>query len=382
MFIIINNTDSIIYKKSLQKIKTEIKKNIELYNSIINSIKLINQINNINIKNIEIDIHNINIFINNNNVYLPLNNNTQIKSISTNIEIKDSNTKPIILEINLKDNTKKRILLKKEDVRRDYIICKIILFIKIILNNENIENNLLIYEVLPINNESGLIEIIEDSFTLYDIKQTEDSTLQNFILNNNKNETICNIKNRFINSLAIYCIITYILGIGDRHLDNIMITKQGILFHIDFSFCLGYDPKPFYPTIRITKDMIDMIGGICSVNYSYFIEKSNIYYNYIRKYTNTISLLIYLLNKIDNKIFDKEIIKLHIIKKFIYPESNNYAECTLNDTIYNSCENYNYIDFLHYHSRERTVSKTLFGIFDTSSSLPIYIKNYMTSILY
>ena len=383
LFIIINNTNLLIYKNSLQRIKTKLKtENIELYNSVINSIKLINQITSINIKNITTDINNINIFISKNKVYLPLNNNNIVKFISTNIEIKDSCTKPIILEINFVNNTKKKILFKKEDLRRDYIISKIILFIKNILNSEQLENNLLTYEVLPINNDYGLIEIVEDSFTIYDITQTEDSTLQNFILNNNKDEIITNIKNRFINSLAIYCIITYILGIGDRHLDNIMITKKGILFHIDFSFCLGYDPKPFYPSIRITKDMIDMIGGINSTNYLNFIDKSNIYYNIIRKYTNTISLLIYLLNKIDNKIFNKDIIKLHIMKKFIYPESNNYAKSTLNDTIENSCENYSYIDFLHYHSKEKTVSKTIFSLFDTSASLPLYFKNYMLSLIY
>lgn len=381
MFIIINNTKSIIYKNSLQKIKTYIKtNNIDLYNSIINSIKLIKQISNISIKNLIIDIHNINVFIKKYKVYIPLNNNSIVKSISSDIIIKDSNTKPFILEITFENNEKKKILFKKEDLRRDYIICKTILFIKEILNKENIENNLLIYEVLPINNESGLIEIVDNAYTLYDIKQTKESTLQNFILNNNKNETISIIKNRFINSLAIYCIITYILGIGDRHLDNIMVTKEGILFHIDFSFCLGYDPKPFYPSIRITRDMIDMIGGINSSDYNIFIEKCNKYYNCIRKYTNTVSLLLFLLNTIDSNIFNYNTIKLHIIKKFIYPESNTYAETTLNDTITNSCENYNYIDFLHYHSREKTVSKTVFNIYDTTISVPLYFKKYIYSL--
>ena len=376
LFIIVKNTTNTIFQISLQKIKDNISKDI--YKKAKISFDFIKKITNIQSDNIENSVNNINQFLLNNSVYLPFKKDIKIVEISKNYIIKDSNSKPIIFEFIYEDDTTQKIMYKREDLRKDYIIHKIIQLMKIILNKNHISNNTLIYKILPINTQSGLIEIVPDSITLYDINLKHNYTLQNYILDKNINKTIESVKYNFISSLAIYSVITYCLGIGDRHLDNIMITNNGTLFHIDFSFCLGNDPKLMKPSIRLTQEMIDMIGGIQSDSYKQFLNLCNLYYNTIRKHTTIISIFIQLLVNIDNS-FNIDTLKKEIINRFIYKETDHYASNSFNNTVENSFSNYSFIDFIHYHSKERTVTKTVFNLYDNTISLPYYIKNIFTN---
>jgi phosphatidylinositol 3-kinase len=52
-------------------------------------------------------------------------------------------------------------------------------------------------------------------------------------------------------------VITYFLGIGDRHLENVMIDNQGKFFHIDFGYILDNDVKLYPPPLKLIKEMVD-----------------------------------------------------------------------------------------------------------------------------
>ena len=60
------------------------------------------------------------------------------------------------------------------------------------------------------------------------------------------------------------------LQVGDRHLDNLMLRSSGEIFHIDFGFMFGHDPKPFPPAMKITEQMVMGMGGPDGVYFKEF----------------------------------------------------------------------------------------------------------------
>ena len=59
---------------------------------------------------------------------------------------------------------------------------------------------------------------------------------------------------------AGYLLTCYIFGLGDRHLDNIMISEDGMIFNIDYGFIMGDEPKKIKefriaPEIKWTSDI-------------------------------------------------------------------------------------------------------------------------------
>lgn len=79
------------------------------------------------------------------------------------------------------------------------------------------------------------------------------------------------VMDNFVKSCAGYCVVTYLLGVGDRHTDNLLLHPDGHFLHCDYSFILGQDPKTFLP-MRITEDMVNGMGGKDSDNFAKFLS--------------------------------------------------------------------------------------------------------------
>ncbi len=283
-----------------------------------------------------------------------------IKVDMMNVKIKKSSSKPIMIPLLVKNKfTQKKLkynlLYKKDDLRKEKIIMNIIAVIDLIVKKEEkIDLLLSKYNILPLNHEEGFIEIIPDSITLYDLKLKRFS-IQNYINEHNPNRSIHDTKMRFVMSCAGYCVITYVLGIGDRHLENIMLTKNGLLFHIDYGFILGDDPKKLLsPEIRITPEMVDAMGGFDSQYYELFQEICKKTYNCIRRHSNLfeimLSTLAIITPTIEHNKYNLNMIHHFITKKLVPNE--NYEEANLKfitsvEKSHKSHYSSRFIDFFH-----------------------------------
>lgn len=220
------------------------------------------------------------------------------------IEQINSNTRPLLItatilknEANTKSAPKTVKFIIKQDysLRKERIISCLITLIQERLCQQAQRKRIPLFDKIPtyridmITEKIGVIEFVENSLTLRMINDTG-LTLQNYVLENNPNDTIEIAKTRFYKSLAISSCLSFILGLGDRHLDNIMINKEGLIFHIDYGYLMENPVTSILsaPTIKVTHVMIDFLGGQNGLYYKKFKDYVIQVYDIMRLYKNVI----------------------------------------------------------------------------------------------
>jgi len=318
-------------------------------------------------------------------------------TVDYNLSVMRSATKPIMISCKSRHisgvTESYRILHKPEDVRKDLLVTNIIKVMRNILTREVPEldalRTLVTYDVYPIKRSTGgLIDIVDKSCTLYDIRDSG-FTIQNFLMEKATNvdcsRTIEDLRKDFLHSTAAYCVISYLLGFGDRHLDNIMVTDDGYLFHIDYGYILGDDPKLLLSsfqgdsmTIRLTPEIVDTLGGINSETYKRFQVLCAKIYNSLRHHVNEFMPLLYMLNTwISPSQYPIHKINEQVIKRFIPGQMANEAKMKFSSHIENSRTSISYslIDFIHYHHKEGTFNMQSLSFGTVSENLWDYVKS-------
>ena len=63
----------------------------------------------------------------------------------------------------------------------------------------------------------------------------------------------------FVYSCAGYTVAMFVLGIGDRHNDNIMLRPNGKLFHIDFGHVMGNFKRKHFAGMSVLRERSPML---------------------------------------------------------------------------------------------------------------------------
>ncbi len=301
-----------------------------------------------------------------NSFFCPIHPTKKITKIkSDQIKIKSSITTPLYIPYECDDGTQAAILFKKEDIRKDATAMGMAkLFVKLLENN-GIQVPFISYEVVPTSPTSGFIEIVQRSKTLHEIFQ--EGTINNYLQMHNPEKKFGEILENYMKSLAFWTIFTYLLGVGDRHLENIMLTSDGVLFHIDYGFILGYETKPYVPLIRIDNSILEGIGG--NVQYEKFKSICIDMFLCLRRYSSMLFCCFITFTSCDppiqNTKFTLDLLENHIIDRFLLGQSETDVSTTLSKLIDNSRDavTLKVSDYIHTYASKMPTSKGIFNWF-------------------
>lgn len=178
-----------------------------------------------------------------------------------------------------------------DDLRQDNLILQIITLMDKLLMRDNLDLKLTPYKVLATSCKHGFVQFVESVAVAEVLNQH--TGIQSFFkicapCENTPYGFQPEVMDNFVKSCAGYCVITYVLGVGDRHFDNLLLTKTGKLFHVDFGFILGRDPKLLPPLMKLTTEMIDGMGGPNSEHFHDFKKLCYTAFLAIRRSSNLI----------------------------------------------------------------------------------------------
>lgn len=215
---------------------------------------------------------------------------------------------PKIVSFTLSDGKMYKVLMKgsNDDLKQDAVMQQVFSKVNTILITDKklkkLNLKMRTYQVIPLGPYSGLIEFVSNSKSLHEIlrdlhrndeisfenarkmmKAVQGSTsnkklqcfekiitqikpqLRNFFFNSFFDpEKWFEAKIKYTRGVAVSSIVGFILGLGDRHLNNILLdTFTGEPIHIDFGIAFDQGlllPIPETIPFRLTRDIVDGFG--------------------------------------------------------------------------------------------------------------------------
>jgi phosphatidylinositol 4-kinase len=162
-----------------------------------------------------------------------------------------------------------------DDLRQEYLAIQFIRTAKLILADSRAKLWLRPYDILVISQNSGLIELVPDALSLDALKKNcPDWTSLRDFFQRYLDLPFDDAQGNFVESLAGYSLVCYLLNLKDRHNGNILLDRLGHVIHIDYGYMLtnspgkniGFETAPF----KLTDEMLEVMDGEDSQMFSYF----------------------------------------------------------------------------------------------------------------
>ena len=193
------------------------------------------------------------------------------------------------------------IFKEGDDLRQDALTLQILRVCDRLWKEQGMDLRMNAYGAIATGDEIGMIEVVLNSITMAGInekaggarKVLAKDTVLNFLKAQNSlnEEALRKCLDNFTLTSAAYCVATFVLGIGDRHNDNIMVTMLGHMFHIDFGHFLGNYKSKFgikreRAPFVFTHQYQAVVGDAESERWQLYVRRCKAAYNVLRKNAN------------------------------------------------------------------------------------------------
>lgn len=193
-------------------------------------------------------------------VISPLNPSFRCKAVRKDkCKVMDSKMRPLWIvyqnsDINGDDIN--MIFKNGDDLRQDMLTLQMLRIMDRIWKSHGYDFRMNPYSCISTDRRLGIIEVVLNAETIANIQKEKGmfsatspfkkGSLFTWLKEHNTtDEMLAKAIQEFTLSCAGYCVATYVLGVADRHSDNIMVKKTGQLFHIDFGHILGHFKEKF-----------------------------------------------------------------------------------------------------------------------------------------
>jgi len=168
-----------------------------------------------------------------------------------------------------------------DDLRQEVFVMQMLHYYKSVFAQAKLPLWLKTYRILSTSSNTGLLELLTDATSIDGLKKSEgfpkEGGLRRYfeiVYGGPGSKAFKAAQTNFMQSLAAYSLVSYLLGLKDRHNGNIMIDTRGHLIFIDFGFALGMKPGHEFSferaPFKLTKEYIDVMDGVGSDCYKEF----------------------------------------------------------------------------------------------------------------